>query len=50
MVNKDEISLEEQLKAMSTNDVALAYIFAFNELERRGIDPEDLEFTFPEVH
>ena len=50
MVNKDEISLEEQLKAMSTNDVALAYIFAFNELERRGVDPEELEFVSPEFH
>lgn len=49
-MNTDEIDIEEQLKGMTDNDVCLAYIFAFNELERRGIDPEELEFVSPERH
>lgn len=46
----DDTDLEAQLKAMTTNDVAIAYIMAANELERRGIDPQDLEFVWPEAH
>lgn len=46
----DEINIEEQLRGMTDNDVALAYYFAAAELERRGIDPDGLEFVMPEIH
>jgi hypothetical protein len=41
---------ESQLRAMSTHDVATAWYLAGCELERRGIDPDDLEFVQPEIH
>lgn len=46
----DEINIEEQLRGMTDNDVALAFYFAAAELERRGIDPETIEFVLPEIH
>jgi hypothetical protein len=50
MEDLELVDNQAQLQAMSTDQVALAWYLAGVELERRGIDPDSLEFVEVEIH